>query len=380
MGQAAVRTLAESELVTEIFIADKNVEAAQQLAAKVGAKASARETDAADAERLAALLAEGDIVVNTCGPFFKFGVPAVRAAIRAGKDYCDINDDWRPTQQVLLMDAEAKAVGITAIVGIGASPGLSNLLAKHAAAQLDEVEAVQTCWVAGGVEGWMAAGESEASGELAALEHMMYSASGKIPTYREGRWTEIDSFQRGEQVDFPGTGAYEVYDIGHPEPVTLPRFIPGVKTVSNLGALYPPPLNDLVREQAQRVTAGEIDPREAAVAFVKAVASDPQRWLVGPTGAAPGGLCATARGRKEGRQAGYACAPAGWPSGGVAGSTGIPLAIAALKVLRGEIRERGVLPPEACIEPLPFFEEFSAYWSIRLAEGKLLLETWERLE
>ena len=382
MGRAAVMTLAESELVTEIVIADKNVEAAQRLAAKVGGKASAGETDAADEERLAALFAEGDIVVNTCGPFFKYGVPAVRAAIRAGKDYCDINDDWRPTQQVLLMDAEAKSAGITAIVGIGASPGLSNLLAKHAAAQLDEVEEVKTCWVAGGAGGGgeaetAGAGEAARGGELAALEHMMYSASGKIPAFREGRWTEIDSFERGEEVEFPGTGTHLVYDIGHPEPVTLPRFIPGVKMVSNLGALYPPQQNDLVREQARRVTAGEIDARQAAIAFVQAVASDPQRWLAAPSGAAPGGLCATARGRKDGRPARYTCAPAGWPSGGMAGSTGIPLAIAALKMLRGEISERGVLPPEGCIDPMPFFGEFSGYWAMRLAENKLLLETWE---
>lgn len=380
MGRAAVRALAASDLVTEIIIADKNVEAAQRLAAEVGGKASARETDAGDEERLGTLIEEGDIVVNTCGPFFKFGVSAVRAAIRAGRNYCDINDDWRPTQEVLEMDAEAKAAGITAIVGIGASPGLSNLLARHAAAQLDEVEEIQTCWVAGGGE-WEAGERGDAGGgELAALEHMMHSASGKIPTFRDGKWVEIGSFESGEEVSFPGTGPYTVFHIGHPEPVTLPRFIPSVKTVSNLGALYPPQLNDLVREQVRRMAAGKVDARQAAIAFVQAVASDPQRWLAGPVGAAPGGLCAVARGRKNGRRARYACAPGGWPAGAMAGSTGIPLAIAALRVLRGEIRERGVLPPEACTDPMPFFEEYSGYWAIRLAEGRLLLESMDWVE
>jgi saccharopine dehydrogenase-like NADP-dependent oxidoreductase len=376
----AVRTLAASDLVSEIVVADKNVAGAERFAAKVGDKASAREADAADEEGMATLMAEGDIVINTSGPFFKFGMPALRAAIRAGKNYCDINDDWRPTQEMLDLDGEAKAAGITAIVGIGASPGVSNLLAKHAAAQLEQVDTVQTCWAVGGGEVGTAEGAGGAAeGELAALEHMMYSASGKIPTFRDGDWVEIDSFESGEDVSFPGMGPYTVYHIGHPEPVTLPRYIPGVKTVSNLGALYPPQLNDLVREQARRVTAGEIDARAAALAFVATVASDPQKWLVGSPAGIGGGLCATARGLKEGRPVRYTCTVAGMPGGGMAGATGLPLATAALQVLRGEIKERGVLPPEACIDPLPFFEECKAFWTIRLGDG-LLVESWEDAE
>jgi hypothetical protein len=42
-------------------------------------------------------------------------------------------------------------------------------------------------------------------------------------------------------------------------------------------------------------------------------------------------------------------------------STTIPLVVAALRILRGEVAARGVLPPEACFEPSSFFEEAARY-------------------
>ena len=59
-----------------------------------------------------------------------------------------------------------------------------------------------------------------------------------------------------------------------------------------------------------------------------------------------------ATGWKDGRRARYTC----WPIR-LAG----PLAIATLRILRGEVSARGVLPPEACFEPIPFFEELARY-------------------
>lgn len=44
------------------------------------------------------------------------------------------------------------------------------------------------------------------------------------------------------------------------------------------------------------------------------------------------------------------------------GGTGTPLAIATEMIMNGEISQRGVLAPEACIDPLPFFERYMKYW------------------
>jgi hypothetical protein len=41
----------------------------------------------------------------------------------------------------------AKRAGITAVIGFGASPGLSNLLVKHAAAKMDQADEAQIPFV-----------------------------------------------------------------------------------------------------------------------------------------------------------------------------------------------------------------------------------------
>ena len=54
------------------------------------------------------------------------------AAIEAGAHYLDICDDWEPTLDMLELGERARARGVTAVIGMGASPGLTNLLAMKA--------------------------------------------------------------------------------------------------------------------------------------------------------------------------------------------------------------------------------------------------------
>ena len=44
------------------------------------------------------------------------------------------------------MDNQAKNAGITAILGLGASPGLTNILAYMAMLELDDISKVYTGW------------------------------------------------------------------------------------------------------------------------------------------------------------------------------------------------------------------------------------------
>ena len=49
-----------------------------------------------------------------------------------------------------------------------------------------------------------------------------------------------------------------------------------------------------------------------------------------------------------------------WNIGGGAVGTGIPPSIIAQWLASGRMEKRGVLPPESCIEPSPFFNEIGA--------------------
>jgi saccharopine dehydrogenase-like NADP-dependent oxidoreductase len=85
--------------------------------------------DVLDPTGLAELLRGADVVLSAVGPFYRFGTTVLRAAIESGTSYVDVADDPAPTLQMLALDPAARAAGVSAIVGAGASPGLSNLLA-----------------------------------------------------------------------------------------------------------------------------------------------------------------------------------------------------------------------------------------------------------
>jgi saccharopine dehydrogenase-like NADP-dependent oxidoreductase len=78
------------------------------------------------------------------------------------------------------------------------------------------------------------------------VAHYYHACTGKIPTYRDGKWIEIPSLSEQETVDFPSPlGRIEVSHVGHPEPMTIPRYIKEVKVVTNKGTIYPEhPFND----------------------------------------------------------------------------------------------------------------------------------------
>lgn len=44
------------------------------------------------------------------------------------------------------------------------------------------------------------------------------------------------------------------------------------------------------------------------------------------------------------------------------GGTSIPFALATEMIMDGEISQRGLFAPEACIDPLPFIERYMKYW------------------
>ena len=84
---------------------------------------------------------------------------------------------------------------------------------------------------------------------------------------------------------------------------------------------------------------------------------------------------------KAGRAARCTCwftAPM-WDVGGYF-LTSVPLVAAALKVLRGEVRARGVLAAETAFEPLSFFDDVVALLPDAPPDGRLVDESFEWLE
>jgi len=342
MASRAVRELAAEPDVTSVTVADSNVEAAQRLAAELGDKVSAVGVDANDPAALVEAIRGHDAAASGIGPFYRYEARVARGAIDAGVPYVSLCDDFDAAQAVLELDALAKEAGVTVLTGLGWTPGLSNLLARKAAEPFDQVDEMNVAW-----------GSSASDSEgYAVILHTLHIFTGLVPSFQKGRLVYVPAGSGREAVLFPPpVGRVNCYHLGHPEPVTLPRFLPGVRTVTLKGGLSEQPLNDLAiwlarlrltDSPAKLDTMGKII--KAALPFLSklgqaeepcsAVRVDVSGWVEGAY-----------------RQVSYGAAAH------MAELTGLPLAIGALMLARGEVRMPGVVAPEACIEPDRFLAD-----------------------
>jgi len=355
VGSVAAKTLAARDEVARVVVADQALGRAQALAAALGPKASAVALDATSADSVRCAADGADVVLNCVGPFHRTVTTVLGAVLDARLPYVDIDDDVDVTLEVLGWDARAKAAGVTALIGMGASPGATNLLAKLIAdTQLDRAEAVDVFHTHGGepVEG------------AGVVGHRFHCMSIPIPMFLDGELRHVSYF--GEDgialratFDFPGIGPTPIFPYPHPEQVTLPRFLP-VRRVTNKGSVLPIEYYHLTGEacrlglaSTEPVDVGgrSVVPRDFAVAWL---VRERERILRETAfGAQRGCMSVIVQGTKDGRPREVRVHIFS-RAGGLGEGTGVPAAVGALLMLRGAVRGPGVLPPEGCVDPAQF--------------------------
>ena len=230
MGRYAMRAAQHYSSIDKIIIADINKETARTFAASLNQKVSAIQLDVNDDSALRQAMEDINIVVNTCGPYFKFGAPILAAAISSGCNYIDICDDWEPTIDMMKLDAKAKSAGVSATIGLGASPGLTNLMALIAIRELDEVTTVYTGWDIGGTS---LDENAMQQSENAAMMHGVEQMTGQVKVFQDGAFKMVKPLQK-INVKYPGLTNFNGNIFGHPEAVTFPHYFPKLEDSINL--------------------------------------------------------------------------------------------------------------------------------------------------
>ncbi|NGQ92900.1 saccharopine dehydrogenase [Rhodobacter sp. HX-7-19] len=381
VGKHIARTAADMPVFGGITVADRLPGRAANLAAEVGGTGVA--VDATDQAALVTLMEQADLVVSAIGPATRFGVSTLRAAIRARRTFVDITDDPHPTLDMLKLDAEARAAGVTAIIGTGASPGVSNLLAVAAGRALDRVDRLLTGWGSGGEE----SGDDDEPGDgaNAALQHWVEQCSGAIPALVDGRIADVPPLRR-VVVDYPGLGPVTGRTVGHPEPVTLARRFPELREAFNV-MNFSDFVFDGLEAAAAAVNAGA-SPAEGARILAARFGEDasladrfgalarlafqgmrdalaPKLWL--PP------LWALAEGERDGRPARIGASLNGYVPGGTGRMTGVPCALIAGLLATGAANPGpGVHSVETAVDPDRFFAALAPY--LRDSEGRVVTD------
>lgn len=375
MGRVTVRALAEDARVTQVTVADLSEAAAQRTVdwlERGREKAVAVASDVRDPAGLAKLLGGADVVLNATD--YPFNLDVMRAALAAKIPYADLGGLFHMTRkQYELSDAFVEA-GLTAVLGIGSTPGITNILARVAADQLDTVERLD-----------VRIGSADLrSGDVPfappySIRTILDECSLEPMVFADGKTRAVEPLTGQETIDFPApvgrvTAMYTLHSEVALFPVSFgerglkhasfkiafpPDFLDQLRLLVDLGLANTSPMT--VRSARKGQTA-QVAPREVLVALLQ------QRASTLPAGEPDD--CDVLRVVAAGAHAGTPMElteemvvlpykPWGIAAGDL--DTGVPLAIAGILLATGAAQLPGAHGAERVFEPAAFLRELAHF-------------------
>lgn len=340
VGAAVAADLAACPDVEELVVADLDRSRVESEAAGLGAKASPVALDVHDRERARRVLAGADVLMN-CTSFELFD-RVIELAIAAEVNYADLLSE--PTEEQRRRVEEA---GITAVSGLGLTPGLSNVLVRHAAGELDELEEVHISWVS-----WRTIAPSPGL-----LDTILWELAEDCLTrqyFQNGRFHRAGFMEGSRVVEFPPpVGRHRVYFVPHTETTTLPRHFPSLRFCAVRGSWRKELMDDmrvlnkygLLDGSARETTRARIWERSGGE-------RDAAPWLLF--------VNVEVLGMRDGiavRRVYDASHPLAWGQEATGRSTGVCAAVGAQLLGRHGRTSTGFVDPEAYYDPAEFLEE-----------------------
>ena len=361
MAQSTVPDLLESPGVQRVGIAGRN-------AAKAKAFSKLFKDDRAvpvplDARDPAALVRElkgWGCVINSA--WYDLNVPITQAAIEAGIHYVDLGGLYHQTLRQLKLDKKAKDAGVTCVLGIGSTPGTMNVMGAYGAGKLDRIQKVLLRSSGAVVSG----GEAGKFVPPYAIRTIFDEFSMEAPILRDGKIRFVPALSGLERSEFVApVGVVEGYYTIHSELATMPQNLgKGVQEMDFIVA-FPAEFRQtiaslvglgLANRDSVQVDGATVRPYDVTSTVIDDLPKpkepeqdvDIQRCVL--------------VGEKDGHPMTLRYEAVTWPHkrwnlGGGVVDTGVPPSIAAQWLLKGRIKERGVVPPEVAFDPIPYFKD-----------------------
>ncbi len=375
MGRITVRALAEDARVTRITVADLSEAAARRTIdwLELGReKAVATACDVRDADGLASSLSGAEVLLNATD--YPFNLDVMRAALVANVPYADLGGLFHMTRKQYELHGAFAAAGLTAVLGIGGTPGITNILARVAADQLDMVERLDVRIGAADLR----------SGDIPfappySIRTILDECSLEPMVFSDGRTHAVAPLTGQEAIDFPApvgqaTAMYTLHSEVALFPVSFkarglrhasfkiafpPAFLDQLRLLVDLGLADTSPVD--VRGARKGQTA-RVAPREVLVALLQRragmlSAGEPDDCDV---------LRVVAAGARDGvpmelTEEMVVLPYNPWSISAGDLDTGVPLAIAGILLATGEARLPGAHGAELVFDPETFLRELARY-------------------
>jgi lysine 6-dehydrogenase len=359
IGPAIVATLAECDAVEEIRCLDVNADGARAVAeAHGGGRASGGGLDVTDRAAARSAVEGATVLLNTAA--YRINLAAMEVALDAGAHYLDLGGLYHVTRQQLALDARFRGSGLLAVLGMGSTPGKTNVMAAHAVERLGgRIDRVVVA----------AAGRdpNPPPGPLVApyaVETILDELSMPTPVVRGGEHVFLAPLTDAGTVEFgdPVGPAPTIYTI-HSEQATFaesfgasevsfqlslnPVFLDKIRLLTDLGLAGTEPID---------VRGGSVVPRQVLIALLAQLPkTSPSHEAFGIHRVevyGENGVAVTECVTRSVERLAF--------GGGVL-STACPPAIVADMICRGELAQRGVLPSERAVPFAPLFERLERY-------------------
>jgi len=334
IAPAIVRDLAESEEVDALRLLDLDESRARRVAEDHGAgKAEAKQADARS--DLPVALEGCDVLVNSAS--YRVNLDAMRACLEAGCHYIDLGGLYWMTGRQLELHDEFESAGLLALLGMGSSPGKTNVMAVRAVREL------------GGPPERIDVGAAGRDPDPPpgfslpyALQTLLDELTMAPMAIRDGEAVELEPLAEGATMAFSEPiGAAPTIQTIHSEMRTFPESFGCREASFNLSLA--PALESRLRE----LTAAP--PEEVAELARTAVPPSAETVSVHLIAASSEGRSVTVTAVTSPIEE--------WGLGGGVVSTAAPAAAAVRLMASGPIEARGALPPERCVDPDDLFPE-----------------------
>jgi saccharopine dehydrogenase-like NADP-dependent oxidoreductase len=339
IGRVVVHDLYESDRRNRIVVADYNEGRARDQAREYHSRrVTGAFADSRKPGQLARIFRRNAVVVNCTQ--HEFNLRVMEAALAAKVHYVDLGGLFTWTRKQLKLDGKFERAGLTAILGMGCSPGITNVLTRAAADKLKHIDSVR---IRVGARDFNAR-----PGDF----FFPYSAQTVVEeltlspwVYESGKFHTVRPRSGWEPVRFPRpVGRQWVVRTRHSEVATIPLSFAG-KGISDCDFAVSFDrgfVREVVRRLKKGSTVGEF-------ARLSAPRSKPNDYEISR-------VIVTDK-RKTVTMDCHAKPNRGWQASAGDVDTGCPPSIVAQMIATGVIARRGVVPPELPVPVAAFFRE-----------------------
>jgi len=229
-GSVIAKEISKEPNVAETICGDIDINRAKRLEQKSD-KIRGVQVDGSKVKEILRASTDADLIVNAMP--CSFNAVVMEAALEGSMNYQDLASELLqgiPFAKTALAELNKtnkwEAAGLTALVNTGISPGITNVLVKAAADELDVCEKVIILLYENiktktkkFIPFWW-------SPEIA-----FQDMANEATIFGNGKYKTVEPFSNEEEYDFPGIGPRKVYAHEHEEAITLPQFIKGLKYV-----------------------------------------------------------------------------------------------------------------------------------------------------